>query len=265
MDKWGGIVVVWDCGVDWCGVVGGVVVGWGVVYYFYVVDFVGCGVDGVGGVFFGKYVCVDCYVGFVGLLVVVCFDCEVMVMCILVIVLVLLVIIFVFVQQVEWIGFYGDKMVQKYLYLIQIMLENVGQLEKVWELYIGDVLNGKGDIFGMVWFVMFIVVNDMVYIGMLFYCVIVFELDIGCVKWIYDLQILLKVLIQFELKNCGVIYWVVSDGLIGICFKWIYLGMMIGQIYVLDVDIGELCQDFGEGGILDVNQWNCFDVNFLLL
>ena len=167
-------------------------------------------------------------------------------------------------QQAEWTGFHGDKMAQKYSHSTQITPENVGQLEKVWELHTGDVSNGKGDIPGTVWSATPIVANDTVYIGTPFYRVIALEPDTGRVKWTYDPQTLLKALTQPELKNRGVTYWAASDGSTGTCSKRIYLGTMTGQIHALDADTGELCQDFGEGGILDVNQWNRPDANFPL-
>lgn len=56
-------------------------------------------------------------------------------------------------------------MAQKYACSTQITPENVGQLEKVWELHTGDVSDGKGDIPGTVWSATPIVANDTVYIG----------------------------------------------------------------------------------------------------
>ncbi|MFT4014781.1 MAG: pyrroloquinoline quinone-dependent dehydrogenase [Paracoccus sp. (in: a-proteobacteria)] len=167
-------------------------------------------------------------------------------------------------QQAEWTGFHGDKMAQKFSRSTQITPENVGKLEKVWELHTGDVANGKGELPGTVWSATPIVANDTVYIGTPFYRVIAVEPDTGKVKWTYDPKTLLKALTQPELKNRGVTYWAASDGSTGPCSKRVYIGTMSGQIHALDADTGALCQDFGQGGILDVNQWNKPDANFPL-
>lgn len=159
-------------------------------------------------------------------------------------------------QQSDWTGFHGDPMAQKFSRSTQITPENVDQLEKVWELHTGDVSNGKGQIPGSVWSATPIVANDTVYIGTPFYRVIAVAPDTGQVKWTYDPKTELKALTQPELKNRGVTYWAASDGTTGPCSKRIYLGTMSGQIHALDADTGVLCQDFGQGGILDVNQWN---------
>lgn len=167
-------------------------------------------------------------------------------------------------QQTDWTSFHGDEMGQKFSRSEQITPENVGDLEKVWELHTGDVSDGKGDIPGSVWSATPIVANDTVYIGTPFYRVIAVEPDTGKVKWTYDPKTVLKALTQPELKNRGVTYWQASDGSTGPCSKRVYIGTMSGQIHALDADTGQLCQDFGEGGILDVNQWNKPDANFPL-
>lgn len=167
-------------------------------------------------------------------------------------------------QQADWTSFHGNEMGQKFSRSVQITPENVGQLEKVWELHTGDVSDGKGDIPGSVWSATPIVANDTVYIGTPFYRVIAVEPDTGKVKWTYDPKTELKALTQPELKNRGVTYWQASDGSTGPCSKRVYIGTMSGQIHALDADTGQLCQDFGKGGILDVNQWNKPDANFPL-
>lgn len=167
-------------------------------------------------------------------------------------------------QQADWTSFHGGEMGQKFSRSVQITPENVGQLEKVWELHTGDVSNGKGDIPGTVWSATPIVANDTAYIGTPFYRVIAVEPDTGKVKWTYDPKTELKPLSQPELKNRGVTYWQASDGPTGPCSKRVYIGTMSGQIHALDADTGQLCQDFGQGGILDVNQWNKPDANFPL-
>lgn len=167
-------------------------------------------------------------------------------------------------QQAGWPGFHGDPMAQKFSRSGQITPQNVGRLEKVWELHTGDMSNGKGDIPGTVWSATPIVANDTVYVGTPFYRVLAVEPDTGRVKWIYDPKTELKALSQPELKNRGVTYWQDPQGGAGPCAKRVFIGTMSGQIHALDADTGALCRDFGQGGILDVNQWNRPDANFPL-
>lgn len=64
----------------------------------------------------------------------------------------------------------------------------------MWEYYIGDMFDGSGKVLVMVWLVILIFVNDMIYIGMLFYWLIVLDFGIGKVKWSFDMYILFKVI-----------------------------------------------------------------------
>ena len=110
-------------------------------------------------------------------------------------------------QQTEWPTFQGDLKAQKYARSTQITPQNVGQLEKAWELHTGDVSDGSGDIPGTVWSATPILANDMLYVGTPFYRILAVRPDTGKVEWTYDPQTELKALTQPELKNRGVAYW----------------------------------------------------------
>jgi quinoprotein glucose dehydrogenase len=166
-------------------------------------------------------------------------------------------------QQTEWTHFHGNAMAQKYSASRQITPDNVGRLEKVWELHTGDVSDGSGDLPGTVWSATPILANDLLYIGTPFYRVLAVQPDTGEIVWTYDPETVLEPLTQPELKNRGVTYWGDSTAT-GPCARRVYIGTMDAHLHALDADTGQLCTDFGDGGILNVNQWNKPDANFPL-
>lgn len=166
-------------------------------------------------------------------------------------------------QQTEWTGFHGNGMAQKYSASTQITPENVGDLEMAWEIHTGDVSDGSGDIPGTVWSATPILANDLLYVGTPFYRILAVHPDTGEIAWTYEPDdTTLEPLSQPELKNRGVTYWEGEGD--GPCARRVYIGTMDAELHAVDADTGELCADFGEGGILDVNQWNKPDANFPL-
>ena len=169
-----------------------------------------------------------------------------------------------FAQQTEWKNFHGNAMAQKYSASTQITPENVGDLEKAWEIHTGDVSDGSGELVGTVWSATPILANDLLYVGTPFYRIIAVRPDTGEVVWTYAPDdTVLEPLTQPELKNRGVTYWE-DAGASGPCAKRVYIGTMDAHLHAVDADTGKLCTDFGNGGILNVNQWNKPDANFPL-
>ncbi|MDQ1902288.1 pyrroloquinoline quinone-dependent dehydrogenase [Paracoccus sp. WLY502] len=167
-------------------------------------------------------------------------------------------------QQTEWKTFHGNAMAQKYSASTQITPENVGDLEKAWEIHTGDVSDGSGELVGTVWSATPILANDLLYVGTPFYRIFAVRPDTGEVVWTYAPDdTVLKPLTQPELKNRGVTYWE-DAGASGPCAKRVYIGTMDAHLHAVDADTGQLCADFGDGGILNVNQWNKPDANFPL-
>ncbi|TJZ92473.1 pyrroloquinoline quinone-dependent dehydrogenase [Paracoccus gahaiensis] len=166
-------------------------------------------------------------------------------------------------QQTEWTGFHGNGMAQKYSASTQITPENVGDLEKAWEIHTGDVSDGSGDMVGTVWSATPILANDLLYIGTPFYRILAVRPDTGEIVWTYEPEdTALEPLTQPELKNRGVTYWEGEGD--GPCVRRVYIGTMDAELHAVDADTGALCADFGEAGILNVNQWNKPDANFPL-
>ncbi|MCG7599340.1 pyrroloquinoline quinone-dependent dehydrogenase [Halomonas sp. McH1-25] len=156
-----------------------------------------------------------------------------------------------------WATFNGDLRAQKYSPADQITPENVGQLEKAWEYHTGDVSDGSGDIPMTVWSATPLFVNETLYIGTPFYRIIALDPGTGEEKWSFDPDARLEALTQPDMKNRGVAYWQADDPQEGeACQKMVYIGTMDAKLYGVDADTGEPCSEFGESGMVNVNQWN---------
>ncbi|MFS4437390.1 pyrroloquinoline quinone-dependent dehydrogenase [Paracoccaceae bacterium GXU_MW_L88] len=160
-----------------------------------------------------------------------------------------------FAQDTDWTEFHGNLAAQKYSPLEQITKDNVGDLEKVWELHTGDVSDGSGDLPATVWSATPIYANHTLYLGTPFYRILALDPATGEEKWSYNTQSTLEAMTQPALKNRGVTYWEAENPQ-GTCDKRVYIGTMDSELHAVDADTGELCTGFGEGGIVTVNQWN---------
>ena len=164
-----------------------------------------------------------------------------------------------------WDSFHGQLNAQKYAALSDITADNVGDLEKVWELHTGDVSDGSGDLPATVWSATPIFANDTLYIGTPFYRILAVDPATGEEKWAFDTDSTLKALTQPALKNRGVAYWEAENPIEGeACQKIVYIGTMDARLFAVDADTGEACTDFGDNGALDVNQWNTINDRFPL-
>ncbi|MEX1661685.1 PQQ-binding-like beta-propeller repeat protein [Thioclava sp. 15-R06ZXC-3] len=168
-------------------------------------------------------------------------------------------------DQPVWDSFHGQLSAQKYSPLTQITPQNVGKLQKVWQIHTGDVSDGSGDKPATVWSATPIFANDTLYIGTPFYRVLALDPASGKQKWAFDTKSTLKALTQPALKNRGVAYWQAKNPIAGkVCQKIVYIGTMDAQLFALDADTGKPCPDFGKDGVLDVNQWNKVNDRFPL-
>ncbi|SHJ19233.1 PQQ-binding-like beta-propeller repeat protein [Wenxinia saemankumensis] len=154
----------------------------------------------------------------------------------------------------DWTTFNGDPEATKYSPAEQFTPENVETLERVWEVRTGDVSDGSGDLPQSVWSATPIYAGGLLYFGTPFYRILALDPATGEEVWSYDSQSTLEALTQPALKNRGVSYW--TSGEEGVCESRIFLGTMDAHLHVVDAETGELCEEFSDGGILDVNQWN---------
>lgn len=156
-----------------------------------------------------------------------------------------------------WYTFNGDLEDHKYSEADQITPQNVGKLEKVWEIHTGDVSDGSRNIPLSDWSATPLYVNGTVYISTPFYRVFALAPDTGQVKWTYDTHGRLETLTQPNLKSRGVAYWQAAAPQAGTpCQKIVYVGTMDAKLHAVDADSGKKCGGFADGGVLDIDQWN---------
>lgn len=156
-----------------------------------------------------------------------------------------------------WDTFHGQLNAQKYSQIKQINTHNVDQLEKVWEFHTGDVSDGSGDLPATVWSATPIFANNTLYVSTPFYRIIAFNPATGEKKWTFDSHSKLKAMTQPALKTRGVAYWQADDPKPNkACQKIVYMGTMDAQLFAVDADTGKKCKNFGDDGVLNINQWN---------
>lgn len=160
-------------------------------------------------------------------------------------------------EQPVWDTFNGDLAATKFADAETLTPDSVGGLERAWEVRTGDVSDGTGEVPATVWSATPIYANGTLYLGTPFYRILAIDPGNGEVLWTYDSRSTLEALTQPALKNRGVSYW--ESGEEGPCERRVLLGTMDARIHAVDADTGTLCEEFGEGGVLNVDQWN--DVN----
>jgi len=164
-----------------------------------------------------------------------------------------------------WYTFNGDLMDQKFADAGQITPQNVGHLQKAWEVHTGDVSTGDGDVPASDWSATPLFVNDTVYVSTPFYRIFALAPDTGAVKWTFDTHAALKAPTQPDLKTRGVAYWQAATPEAGkACQKIVYLGTMEAKLYAVDADTGKPCETFGDHGVLDINRWNTVNAKWPL-
>jgi quinoprotein glucose dehydrogenase len=157
-------------------------------------------------------------------------------------------------EQARWDTFNGTMAATKFADVDSFTPETVGNLERAWEVRTGDVSDGSGDVPATVWSATPIYANGTLYLGTPFYRIVALDPATGEQKWSYDSRSALETLTQPALKNRGVAYW--ESGAEGPCEKRVFLGTMDATLHAVDADTGQPCADFGENGVLNVNQWN---------
>jgi quinoprotein glucose dehydrogenase len=157
-------------------------------------------------------------------------------------------------QQPSWTAFHGDLASTKFSAVESFTPETVDGLVRAWEYRTGDVSDGSGDVPETVWSATPVYANGTLYLGTPFYRIVALDPATGEERWSYDSQSRLEALTQPALKNRGVAYW--ESGGSGACEKRVFLGTMDAELHAVDADTGARCEDFAEGGVLNVNQWN---------
>lgn len=163
-------------------------------------------------------------------------------------------------DQPAWRSFHGDLAASKFADVESFTPETIDRLERAWEYHTGDVSDGSGEMPATVWSATPVYANETLYFGTPFYRIVALDPGTGSERWTYDSRSTLEALTQPALKNRGVAYWESGSG--GSCEKRVFIGTMDAELHAVDADSGTVCEDFGDGGILDVNQWNTVNDRF---
>ncbi len=108
-----------------------------------------------------------------------------------------------------------------------------------------------------VWSATPIYANDMLYIGTPFYRVLALDPATGEEIWSFDSQVHARGADPARAQEPRRRLLGGGDSAEGeACQKIVYLGTMDARLFAIDADTGEPCEDFADGGVLDVNQWN---------
>lgn len=165
-----------------------------------------------------------------------------------------------------WGTFNGDLAADKFSTAGQITPANVSRLAEAWEFHTGDVsVGGKGKPPETYFEATPIFANNTVYIGTPFYRIYALQPDTGAVKWVFDPHAVLKPLTQPGMKSRGVAYWQSANPMPGQpCQRIVYVGTMDAKLFAVDADTGKRCGQFGNDGVVDMNQWNTVHDKFPL-
>jgi quinoprotein glucose dehydrogenase len=134
----------------------------------------------------------------------------------------------------------------------QITPDNVSQLEVAWMHRSGDVreteFSKERRTTPSSLQVTPIVVEDRLYYCTPFNRVFALDAETGEELWVFDPEIRKN---NIVLGNCrGVSSW--DSGAEGFCEHRIFLGTLDARLIALDADTGERCEDFGDGGDVDI-------------
>ncbi|MFN3844879.1 MAG: hypothetical protein ACK4RZ_03520 [Paracoccaceae bacterium] len=171
----------------------------------------------------------------------------------------------VLAKLTSWQTFYGDPAATKFANVQNFIPDTVADLERVWAVPIGDVLDGSGDLPATVRSASPIDASSTLYPGKPFRPIVALDPSTVADRWSYAGQSALRPLTQPAFKTRDVAYW--DSGQTGVCEKRVNPGKMDAELHAVDADTGPLCAGFADGGVRDLNQYNTVNakVPFLIL
>ena len=150
-----------------------------------------------------------------------------------------------------WPVYAADIGGSRYSPLTQITPENVADLEVAWTYHHGDVLDGSKSLAPSTFQNTPILFGDLLYLCTPFNRVIALDPETGTERWSFDPEADLEGL--YTLNCRGVSSWTDSRAQVGAhCARRIFTGTLDARLIALDAETGTLCEDFGEGGQVDL-------------
>lgn len=136
----------------------------------------------------------------------------------------------------DWPYFGGDQGGQKYTPLDQITLDNVSKLQVAWSVDVGQIPASNATP---------IKIGDTVYTCNNYSQTFALDAATGEQRWFYDGS-------DGHGGTCRGVTYYKAPGLTGACAERIIGATGTAKLVALDASTGELCQDFGQGGIVDL-------------
>jgi quinoprotein glucose dehydrogenase len=156
-----------------------------------------------------------------------------------------------------WNSFAGVASGGQYSALGQITPANVDGLERAWVVHTGDVVAGSAAEGGSSFQATPLFWNDTLFVCTPLNRVLALDAEDGRVRWAFDAYTTLPEDMPKFAANCrGVALWVdeASPDNNATCRARIIKPDIFARLYAIDALTGELCRDFGDDGVIDLNQ-----------
>lgn len=150
---------------------------------------------------------------------------------------------------VDWVAYGGDNSAARFSPLTQITRENVGTLEKVWEFRTGDMPEGDERFSNQN---TPLKIGDRVLICSAMNKIISLDAATGLEQWRYDPGVPLDA-IPYNATCRGLAFYQASQMQPSeLCHQRVVMNTLDARLIAVDVATGQLCSDFGNGGIVDL-------------
>jgi quinoprotein glucose dehydrogenase len=161
----------------------------------------------------------------------------------------------------DWQSFGGVPSGGQYSALNQININNVGNLERAWVAHTGDVVKGSAVDGGSSFQASPIFWNDTLYICTPMNRTIAVNAKTGEEVWAFDgFSTLSSEMPKFAANCRGVAFWSDANAKLSgeLCSSRVIQPDVLGNLYSIDAQTGQLCSDFGDGGRLNLNEFEYF-------
>lgn len=155
----------------------------------------------------------------------------------------------------SWSSFAGVASGGQYSALNDINVDNVASLERAWVVHTGDVIEGPAADGGTSFQATPILWEDKLYVCTPLHRVLALDAASGDTLWSFDAWETVSADIPRFGANCrGVALWVDDRAEPdAVCRARIIKPDILARLLAVDAQTGKLCEDFGQGGIIDLN------------
>ncbi|MDP2084911.1 MAG: PQQ-binding-like beta-propeller repeat protein [Gemmobacter sp.] len=149
----------------------------------------------------------------------------------------------------DWRAYGGTHFARRYSTLDQITPQNVGQLTKVWEFRTGDMPQNDERYSNQN---TPLKIDDQLLICSAMNKIIALEAGTGLERWRYDPEVPVDA-IPYNATCRGLAYYADPAAEAGaLCAERVIMNTLDARLIAVDVRTGQLCSDFGNGGVVDL-------------